>query len=223
MIVWYDTEFIEQGPALPIEMVSIGMVREDGAQLYLVNADVSLSKLVRHPWLSMNVVPQLPIKISGFHGGALSGIIEWDTDHQDFGSVVAADTIAEMVRDFVLPKPSELEAPTSAELWAYYGAYDHVVLSQLYGSMAELPIGMPMYTNDIMQEWTRLKRPVILPAQPERAHRALDDALWCRDAWRELSDWQRWLYATDGQMWTEHIEMVADFEAWKVQRRERIV
>jgi hypothetical protein len=218
MIVYYDTEFIEQGPSLPIELISIGMVREDGATLYLINADVSLSKLVRHPWLSMNVVPQLPIKMSGFASGMLSGIIEWDTEHGDFHSVVAADTIAHMVREFVLLKHDELDDPVKPELWAYYGAYDHVVLSQLYGSMADLPQGMPMYTNDIMQEWTRLDRPAILPPQPEHQHRAIDDAYWCSQAHTELRDWRTWLQQSDGTLYEDEMDEVERYKAWKTER-----
>ena len=214
MIICYDTEFIEQGPALPIELISIGMVREDGEQLYLINADVSLSKLIRNPWLSMNVVPHLPIKVSGMHSGMLSGIIEWDTEHEDVQRVVAADTIADMVREFCLAEDR------SPELWAYYGAYDHVVLSQLFGSMAELPAGMPMYTNDIMQEWTRLDRPDILPPAPSIAHRAIDDARWCDEARSELSLWRAWIStgrspSIDGDLAEERYEW---YRKWKEER-----
>ncbi len=39
------------------------------------------------------------------------------------------------------------------ELWAYYAAYDHVALAQLWGPMIDLPKPLPMWTNDLMQEW----------------------------------------------------------------------
>jgi hypothetical protein len=180
MKVWYDTEFLERGPELPISLISIGMVREDGAQLYLINADMSLSNLVRHPWLQMNVVPYLPIRLSGSSHGQLNAIVEWDTEHEDIQNVVAADTIAQMVKEFCVGEDGK------AELWAAYGAYDHVVLCQLFGSMTDLPAGMPMFTLDIVQEHERLGRPNVLPRDPTNAHRAIDDADWCRRAYEAL-------------------------------------
>ena len=63
------------------------------------------------------------------------------------------------------------------ELWADYGAYDHVALCQLFGSMVDLPEGMPMFTHDLQQE---LARPSLadgdLPAQESGLHNALADA-----------------------------------------------
>jgi hypothetical protein len=185
MKIWYDTEFLERGPELPISLISIGMVREDGAQLYLINADMSLSNVVRHPWLQMNVVPYLPIKLSGSSHGQLNAIVEWDTEHPDIQNVVAADTMAQMVKEFCVGEEGK------AELWAYYGAYDHVVLSQLFGSMTELPAGMPMFTNDVMQELSRLGNPNVLPHdQHINAHRAIDDADWCRRAHEALAAYE---------------------------------
>jgi hypothetical protein len=37
------------------------------------------------------------------------------------------------------------------ELWAYYGAYDHVMLAQLWGRMINLPPAIPMFTRELMQ------------------------------------------------------------------------
>lgn len=181
MRVWYDTEFIERGPSLPIELVSMGMVREDGETLYLINADASLSTLVRHPWLQINVVPYLPIKTPG------QGILEWDVDHEDFHRVWALDSIAERVLEFCCPPGHTASYP---ELWAYFGAYDHVVLAQMFGTMADYPPAMPMFTHDVMQEWIRLGRPRdVLPDKPLSAHHALHDAQWVRDAWQALQEY----------------------------------
>jgi 3' exoribonuclease, RNase T-like len=186
MKIFYDCEFIEMGPSLPLELISIGMVHEDGRSLYLINADVSVSKLVRHPWLQLNVLPHLPIKLTGTHSGMLSGIVEWDTDHPDFGSVIGIDNIASFVQEFCLNGLPEGER---LELWAYYGAYDHVVLSQMFGSMNELPQGMPMFTHDIMQEWDRIGRPDCLPANSDNEHRAIDDAWWNLRAFEAVQEW----------------------------------
>jgi len=73
------------------------------------------------------------------------------------------------------------------ELWADYGAYDHVAFCQLFGTMMDLPEGFPMYTNDLQQSIE--EQYVIrsdLPDQPANQHNALADALWVRDAWSSI-------------------------------------
>jgi hypothetical protein len=176
MKIWYDLEFIERGRDLPMELISVGMVREDNEMLYLINADVSLSQIARHVWLALNVWPTLPLSNPN------ENILAWDTEHVDYPRVVALDTIASKVLEFCT---SDGEEP---ELWAYYGAYDHVILAQSFGTMAELPPGMPMFTNDIVQEWKRQGCPQ-LPPQHHVQHHALEDALWVREAhkWLELN------------------------------------
>lgn len=53
--IWFDTEFIEDGRT--IDLISIGMVREDGATFYAENADCDLSRA--SPWVQENVLPHL--------------------------------------------------------------------------------------------------------------------------------------------------------------------
>jgi hypothetical protein len=55
MRIWFDTEFIEDGKT--INLISIGMVREDGKELYLQNIDADYSKANR--WVMDNVVRHL--------------------------------------------------------------------------------------------------------------------------------------------------------------------
>lgn len=53
--IWFDTEFIEDGHT--IDLISIGMVREDGATLYLENRDCDHSRA--SDWVKENVLSQL--------------------------------------------------------------------------------------------------------------------------------------------------------------------
>jgi hypothetical protein len=53
--IWLDTEFIENGTT--IQLLSIGMVREDGATYY-AEADWTL-RSVANDWVKQNVLPQL--------------------------------------------------------------------------------------------------------------------------------------------------------------------
>ena len=55
MRYFYDTEFLEDGRT--IDLISIGIVAEDGRELYLVNANAPWSRIRRHDWLMDNVVP----------------------------------------------------------------------------------------------------------------------------------------------------------------------
>lgn len=167
MRIFYDCEFEERGPDLPIVLVSIGLVREDGRELYLIN-EASISNVMRSPWLSVNVRPSLPIREDG------PFIYEWDSTHPEYPYVVNRDALSNMVQKFI----TEVDDP---ELWGYFSAYDHVVLCQLFGSMAELPAGIPMFTCDIQQMIKHLSDAGItldLPPQPEVAHHAMWDARW---------------------------------------------
>ena len=55
MKIWFDTEFIEDGKT--IDLLSIGMVREDGVTLYFENADCDRSNACE--WVQANVLPHL--------------------------------------------------------------------------------------------------------------------------------------------------------------------
>ena len=55
MIVCFDTEFIEDGRT--IDLISIGLVREDGCSLYLESAECDLSRASL--WVRDNVFPHL--------------------------------------------------------------------------------------------------------------------------------------------------------------------
>ncbi len=162
MRIWYDTEFIEDGRT--IELISIGMVREDDAELYFVSDSAGvMRRAVEHDWLRENVVPGLPVT---FRRRPLAW--NWDQKHPDYPRVASARIIAAAVRGFILSVPDP-------QLWAWYAAYDHVALCQLWGRMTDLPEGVPMWTNDLKQEAVRLGNPRV-PQQADGQHNALADA-----------------------------------------------
>lgn len=175
MRVFYDVEFVERGPQLPIQPISFGFVREDGEELYVINEE-SLSNLMRHPWLSINVAPSLPIQDDQRSEGHF--ITQWDVNHAEYANVLALDFLVQTVYKFLVETPS-------LELWAYYGHYDHVVLCQLFGSMADLPPGIPMWTHEL-QQVIESDPGVVLPPQPLVTHHALLDARWNHEAFMAL-------------------------------------
>lgn len=173
MRYFYDTEFLEDGST--IELISLGMVADDGREFYAVHADAPWSAIANQPWLVENVVPSLPTVP---HTGCGCGQ-SWMPDHDD-PSVRSRDQIADGVLDLIGNDPFP-------QLWAYYGAYDHVVLCQLWGRMIDLPEGMPMWTHDLMQEAERHGNPR-MPEQPDGQHNALADARWVKHRFEWLQE-----------------------------------
>lgn len=106
------------------------------------------------------------------------------------------------VRDHVLPQlppastwksrsliREELEAFLGGDvtLWAWFGAYDHVALCQLWGDMPSLPRAIPRMTMDVRQLWEHLGRPA-LPVQESGLHDALADARHVKVKWEALAE-----------------------------------
>jgi hypothetical protein len=76
------------------------------------------------------------------------------------------------------------------ELWGYYSAYDHVILCWLFGTMVELPKGMPMFTMDVKQFAMHYGNPKI-DVPDKDLHNALADAKWTKAAWEFVVAWCR--------------------------------
>lgn len=170
--LWYDTEFVERGHRHPIDLVSIGIVRDDDREFYAVSAEFDQHALLSNPWLAANVWPSLPTTEPRQFRDGLPPHGKLDLEHPD---VRSRAQIARSVRSFILgDDPDQLPY---VELWADWGAYDHVVLCQLFGSMVDLPEGMPMFTHDLQQEIARRGlSDADMPAQESGLHNALADA-----------------------------------------------
>jgi hypothetical protein len=157
MRYWFDTEFIERGPDYPIELLSIGIVAEDGREFYAENVEANLE--VASEGVKENVLPYLgdPLLHATLRTDIATQIVEF-CDPERYG------------------KP---------EFWAYFADYDWVVLCQLFGTMMDLPKGWLMYCRDIKQFAVMLGDPK-LPEQGKDEHHALADARWNRTAWEFL-------------------------------------
>lgn len=181
---FYDTEFIDNGKT--IDLVSIGICDLYGREYYAINQEFSHTAFLANPWLVENVLPSLPyVRGNVFEKTTLTV----DVDHADFKAIKPKWRIAEEVREF-LQHDNPGHDWRRVELWAYYGAYDHVALAQLWGAMADLPPGIPMYTNDIMQASARAAGERLhhyaLPEQTRGIHHALADAWHVREMWKHL-------------------------------------
>ena len=166
MRFFYDCEFLEDGRT--IDLISIGMVDDNGDEYYAVNLDAPWRRIYKHRWLCEHVLPSLP-RIYGDERNRVNrrrNPYLLDFQHPAFRRQVV---IASEVREFLLAGDGK------PELWAWYAAYDHVALCQLWGPMIGLPEGIPMLTKDLKQRCDDLGNPT-LPEQPEGEHNALEDA-----------------------------------------------
>jgi hypothetical protein len=182
---FYDTEFLDDGKT--INMISIGIVCDDGREYYAINHDAPWDSIRHHKWLCENVVPHLPLRwLDGKPGGKVTKVAASNYDRWNF-SLDFTDTlykprylIANEVRDFITHHSSNWR---DNALWVNYGAYDHVVLAQLWGSMTGLPAGIPMFSRDLQQLWWDAGCPE-KPPQPKDDHHALADAKYNMALWQ---------------------------------------
>lgn len=172
MRYWFDTEFIEDGKT--IELVSIGIVAEDGREFYAEVAGVDYSRAT--DWVKQNVIRHLWSQKPDKREGNI-----WIRDGGR-GGLLSRQHIAGEIVTFCDP-----EQYGKPEFWGYYADYDWVVLCQLFGRMMDLPNNWPMYCRDIKQECDRIGNPR-LPEQGKDEHHALADARWNRTAWEFLAE-----------------------------------
>lgn len=162
---FYDTEFHEDGKT--IDFISIGIVSEDGREYYAVSNEFDTRRVANNRWLMDNVMSSIDhdkFVVTDFEGMPLVRDI-YVTDS-------AAKSRAEIASDIL-----EFVDGTWPDFWAWYGAYDHVCLCQLYGKMIDLPAGFPMFSSDLKQMHKDAGNPS-MPKQPDGLHNALEDAKW---------------------------------------------
>ena len=170
MKYFYDTEFIEDGKT--IDLISIGIVAEDGREFYAISTEFNPKKASQ--WVKDNVLAHLPERRVNLSDPSISPRIK--------GESLAWKTRAQIKEGLLAFMSWSSQKP---ELWGYYADYDHVVLCQLFGTMMDLPKGWPMYTRDIKQLCVDLGDPK-LPEQGKGEHHALADARWNKQAYEFL-------------------------------------
>lgn len=160
MRYFFDTEFFENGPKQPVTLISIGIVADDGRELYLENADFNWS--TASDWLKQNVQPHMR------------------------GPKIAFEAFAAAVLEFVQFPAGDMTKP---EFWGYYADYDWVVFCQMFGRMIDLPKNFPMYCRDLKQWADQMGvQKAEYPKQSETEHHALYDARWNKQLYDFLRD-----------------------------------
>lgn len=186
MKYFFDTEFIEgwrkpikwlptignfNKPYHSIQLISIGIVCEDGREYYAVSKDFDwnwgwnkyqIENGKKVYWLRDNVLRKL--QVWGIHGDKRNTGINAVQKHGKSNKRIAQDII-----DFVNNEEVQMrrypnctvltkEAQSNIrrgyltpEFYAYYADYDWVVFCSLFGTMMDLPKGFPMYCRDLKQ------------------------------------------------------------------------
>lgn len=197
MKYFFDTEFIECHkrpiPWLPtigrfnkpyhsIELISIGIVAEDGRQYYAVSKEYNYADA--NDWVKENVIAKIYTEQIAHFKRQYMGI---DTFHKYLPGTVGRTKkqIASDIVNFVNPhlgwpifsyNNSELGPGGSMhkhfedhdvviidgnycaqpKFYAYYADYDWVVFCALFGTMMDLPKGFPKYCRDLKQQLDNL-------------------------------------------------------------------
>lgn len=192
MKYFLDTEFIE-GFHKPlfgkrrhfIDLISIGIVCEDGSSLYLISNEYEYKKADQ--WVRENVL--LPLYKKTVIGDARNSLTI-ENFHHYFG--LSNASIRENLLDFFGCYRDELfcRAPNNIEVYGYYSDYDWVLFCSLFGRMIDLPEGFPMLCFDLKQKMyerglTKGWKDAYCP-DPEGAHDALTDARWNKKLYDEI-------------------------------------
>lgn len=172
MKYFIDTEFMEDGRT--IELLSIGLVCEDGREFYGINPGADKSKA--NEFVRDAVIPHLyeDVRLPGREVEIYEALPQ-----------VLAQRILKFAR---LPHADDPQfREKKPQFWGYFADYDWVVFCQLFGRMVDLPKGYPMYCMDIKQLCNHLGNPE-LPKQGKGEHHALLDARWNKLAFEFLAE-----------------------------------
>jgi len=190
MKYFFDTEFHEykKNGTNTIELISIGIVAEDGREFYAVNFNFDFDAAWDNQWLRDNVLSTIfPLRSEdkGSRGYLQQALTEGADNSEDI-----ARKIIEFVGEDAHP-----------EFYAYYADYDWVVFCWLFGRMIDLPKGFPMYCRDLKQTLDetavraqcRVEKIKADPDYPKQdnEHNALDDARWNFALYRFLTELYR--------------------------------
>lgn len=176
MRYYLDTEFIDNGST--IDLISIGIVCEDGREYYAQASEFSNEDVSN--WVKENVFPHLsvcsrdrPIRADWDNKGLPYTPNEF---HFGIGNCRKADCpwrshveLCNEIKHFFYGE--------KIELYGWCAAYDYVALCQLFGTMMDLPKGYPHYIHDLQQLLD--ERGIYddqLPQQEGASHNALEDA-----------------------------------------------
>jgi hypothetical protein len=172
MNYYLDTEFHEHKkkpllskPIDTIELISIGIVSDDGREYYAVCNEFDLKAAWKNGWLRQNVLKPIHLelcrsmdthhkthywRLTEWSYKGLKRLLKWKGKSKKQISIdIVRFTGGEVntIQDNVLSWSNS----TKPKFYAYYADYDWVVFCWLFGRMIDLPKGFPMYCIDLKQ------------------------------------------------------------------------
>jgi hypothetical protein len=171
MIYTLDTEFNAKG--IEIKPLSLALVKITGEELYIEFAPAYSNNC--NEFVAKNVVPNL----------------KWAKE-ADFSFIRTNEEAREEIIAFTKDTGYGIDPGSSAkednQFYTWYGAYDWVLLSQVFDEMVNLPSNFPMYTRDLkyivdLHKISKAK----LPKQVNDNHNALEDARWNMEVYKYIS------------------------------------
>lgn len=141
MRYYLDCEFVNGGTTGHLELLSVGLVCEDGRELHLCNQDARLENV--NDFIVQQVLPNLPERTVPRPGP--------DPVWQSVGSI--RDRLVEFVAEGAASGDGFDEG---VEFWGWCSDFDWVAVCQLFGDFTAHPDGWPHYCGDIQQEADRL-------------------------------------------------------------------
>jgi len=189
---YIDCEFIDDGEK--IDLISIGIVCEDGRELYLQSA--VFDPFIASQWIKDNVFGGLILcqhvliqcTEDVYANRMIHGLQGQCVFKGPYGDMLGAyadcpwrtrKELRKELEDFM-----DAEEHGKPELFGWCSGYDFVAFCQLFGTMMDLPQNWPHYIKDLQQVLDdRDISDDELPEQEEGKHNALEDARHIKKLW----------------------------------------
>lgn len=168
MKYFLDTEFHEykKNGVDTIELISIGIVAEDGREYYAVCNEFDIHAAMNNDWLRLNVLRPIHNELEGVnytaesYGTSGRQIAQWmdlfASNKTKSKSKIAYEILRFVGGHSILNEDNttgrySMLGEESPQFYGYYSDYDWVVFCWLFGRMIDLPEGFPMYCIDLKQ------------------------------------------------------------------------
>lgn len=192
-VYYVDTEFIDDGKT--IDLISMGIVCEDGRELYLQSSEFTIDKA--SPWVRENVLMYLELcpyinqpPGSLYSLGTIFGAQSQHKKGQCLDQVYGLRhrcpwrTRTQLKRDLLGFFGFPSSTSEGIELRGWITSYDYVAFAQVFGTMLDVPAGFPHYIADLqMLLDAQGITDDMLPPQEEGQHHALEDARHVKRLW----------------------------------------
>lgn len=151
MRYFLDCEFIEDGRT--IDLISIGIVAEDGREYYAISNEFNERKASE--WVQKNVLTSLPPRDFNFSDPSISPRLKEEAKAWRSRQMIKEDLLiffagglpdSQVEQDLYWD-----EAVKGLELWGEWCSYDWVAFCQIFGTMMDLPKEFPMRCRDVIQ------------------------------------------------------------------------